>query len=86
VGFSLSRDQRTIVFFSNRGGSGVDLWVATRASVAAPFGTPKPLGELNGAEAELDPTLSLDGREIFFVSTRSGEVRIWHATRECSAD
>jgi len=82
-GFSLSRDQLTIVFSSNRGGSGMDLWVATRDAVAAPFGTPEPLAELNSAELELDPALSLDGREIFFVSTRSGEFRIWHASREC---
>jgi Tol biopolymer transport system component len=82
-GFSLSRDQLTIVFSSNRGGAGMDLWVATRGSVGAPFGTPAPLAELNSAEVDLDPTLSLDGREIFFVSARSGELRIWHASREC---
>jgi len=82
-GFSLSRDQLSIVFSSNRGGSGMHLWVATRGAVGALFGTPVPLSELNSAAVELDPALSLDGREIFFVSTRSGDYRIWHASREC---
>ena len=82
-GFSLSGDQLTLVFSSNRGGSGMDLWVATRSAVGAPFGTPEPLAELNSAAAELDPALSLDGREILFVSARSGADRIWHASREC---
>jgi Tol biopolymer transport system component len=82
-GFSLSRDQLTIVFSSNRGGSGMDLWVATRGAVDAAFGTPEPLSALNSTAVELDPALSLDGREIFFVSTRGGAHRIWHASREC---
>jgi Tol biopolymer transport system component len=82
-GFSLSRDQLTIVFSSNRGGSGMHLWVATRGAVGALFGTPVPISELDSTALELDPALSLDGREIFFVSTRSGDYRIWHASREC---
>ena len=61
----------------------MDLWVARRGAVDAPFGTPVPLSELNSTAVELDPALSLDGREIFFVSTRSGDYRIWHASREC---
>jgi hypothetical protein len=82
-GFSLSRDQLSIVFSSNRGGAGMHLWLATRGAVTSPFGTPEPLSELDSAAGELDPALSLDGREIFFVSTRSGDFRIWHAVREC---
>jgi WD40-like Beta Propeller Repeat len=82
-GFSLSGDQLTIVLSSNRGVDSMDLWLATRTDPHADFGPLVPLTELNGSEDELDPGLSLTGREIFFTTTRDGDARIYHALRSC---
>ncbi|MEO8184713.1 MAG: hypothetical protein ABI895_38380 [Deltaproteobacteria bacterium] len=82
-GFSLSGDQLTIVLSSNRGVSSMDLWMATRSDPRADFGPLVPLAELNGSEDEIDPGLSLNGREIFFTTMRDGDYRIYHAVRDC---
>lgn len=31
----------------------------------------------------MDPFLSADGRELYFVSSRDGDYRIYHALRDC---
>lgn len=82
-GFSLSGDQRTIVFSSSRGGSGMDLWLAQRSDPHGNFGAPVLLSELNSSADDLDPGLSLDGREIFFTTQRDSDYRIYHALRDC---
>jgi hypothetical protein len=82
-GFSLSGDQLTIVLSSNRGVDSMDLWMATRSSPSASFGTPVPISELNGSADELDPGLSRNGGEIFFTTTRDTDYRIYHAVRDC---
>ena len=49
----LSPDELTIYFMSNRGGlgtsGGIDIFVATRASITDPFGTPAPPANVNTA-------------------------------------
>jgi hypothetical protein len=82
-GFSLSGDQLTIVLSSSRGGNGMDLWLATRTDPHGNFGAPVLLSELNSSADDLDPGLSLDGREIFFTTQRDGDYRIYHALRDC---
>jgi hypothetical protein len=82
-GFSLSGDQLTIVLSSNRGVASMDLWIGTRSDPRADFGPLVPLEELNGSADELDPGLSLTGRELFFTTTRDGDQRIYHAVRDC---
>jgi hypothetical protein len=82
-GFSLSGDQLTIVFSSSRGGSGMDLWLARRGDPHGNFAAPVLLSELNSAADDLDPGLSLDGREIFFTTQRDSDYRIYHALRDC---
>jgi len=82
-GFSLSGDQLTIVLSSNRGVESMDLWQAQRTDPHADFGPFVPLVELNGSADELDPGLSLNGREIFFTTSRDGDYRIYHAVRDC---
>jgi hypothetical protein len=82
-GFSLSGDQLTIVFSSSRGGSGMDLWMARRSDPRGDFAAPVLLSELNSSADDLDPGLSLDGREIFFTTRRDSDYRIYHALREC---
>ncbi|MEY2931138.1 MAG: hypothetical protein RL033_1887 [Pseudomonadota bacterium] len=82
-GFTLSADQRTIILSSSRGTGDLNLFVGTRSAAGANFGALQPIAELNSAEDDLDPFLSADGREIYFVSTRDGDYRIYHAQRDC---
>ena len=82
-GFSLSADQLTIVLASNRGLDNMDLWMATRTDPRANFGALTAIAELNGASDEIDPGLSLNGREIFFTTMRDTDYRIYHAVRDC---
>jgi Tol biopolymer transport system component len=67
-----SEDGLTVLFSSDReGGMGsIDLWLARRASVSAPFGAPVPLTELNSATTEQAGWLSADGCRIWFSSGR----------------
>ena len=73
---SISRDGLSMYFASNRpGGVGVgfDLWVAQRLAIDLPWETPVNLGPtVNTPANENGPSLSADGRYLFFVSTRPG--------------
>ena len=82
---TLSSDQRSIIFASTRAGGrgGADLWTATRVSLDESFGAAESLGELNSSDGDIDPSLSDDGRELWFVSDRRGRPEIWRATRPC---
>jgi hypothetical protein len=70
------------VLASDRGGD-MGLWIATRSDASAEFGPATLLSELESGEDEIDPALSADGSEIFFVTTRDGDYRIYHALRDC---
>ncbi len=75
-----------IVFYSDRPGSAAtDLWVATRATTAAPWSTPVRLtATANGSANDLHPSLSLSGRTLVFGSDRtggSGGNDLWVTTR-----
>ena len=62
-------DGLEVVFSSNRaGGLGAqDLWVATRATPAAPWSAPVNLGSIvNTSAAESRPSLSKDGSQLLF--------------------
>jgi hypothetical protein len=68
-------DGLEIVFYSNRpGGFGSnDLWSATRAAADAPWSTPVNLGPMiNTTSAEQHPSLSANGRTLYFGSNRPG--------------
>jgi hypothetical protein len=81
-GLTLTSDGLTMVLTSTRGGD-LDLWMGTRSTRTGSFGDFELVSELNTAADELDPTLSSDGRDIYFSSTRDGDWRIYHAAREC---
>ena len=69
------RDGVEIFFESDRTGTlgSTDLYVSTRASVSSPWSTPVNLGAtVNSASAEGRPSLSFDGRELYFMSNRPG--------------
>lgn len=53
----------------------MDLWVATRASLDAPWGTPQNLGpNINTSATDQCPHLSADGYSLIFASDRPGGV------------
>jgi OOP family OmpA-OmpF porin len=65
----LSPDGLELYFSSDRsGGYGFyDLWVTTRASVDAEWGTPANIGnDVNSSAAETAPCISMDGLELYF--------------------
>jgi hypothetical protein len=71
----LSDDGRSLYLASRRPGGlgGSDIYVSQRASVHAPWGPPQNLGpNINTASDDQGPTLSPDGRRLYFFSTRPG--------------
>jgi hypothetical protein len=82
----LSADELSIVFTSQRpeGRGATDLWQARRSSVAAPFGAPTNLAELNTNVDDTGAWLSSDGLIVLFASNRAGgqgRLDIWRARR-----
>lgn len=83
---SLSPDELTIYFSSNRnGGQQRAIWMATRASLTADFGAPSLVAELDSAADDRDPEIADDGLTIYWASTRSGKENLYFATRASTA-
>jgi len=83
---SISTDRRVLYFDSDRpGGAGqTDLWVAVRSDPSLPFDAPSNLTEINTAFREITPSISRDGRRLYFASNRPGTLGgmdIWVADR-----
>jgi len=92
---SLSADGLSLYFsegpysFRPEGLGEGDLWVSTRATVSDPWGPPENLGAaVNSSSREMAPSISSDGRVLFFQSTRSGgpPADIWMTTRATTED
>jgi len=73
------------VFDSNRqgGSGGLDIWTATRASVADPWSPPTNLAALNTSVDELRASFSWDGSTLYFGRNPSanGSMDLWFTTR-----
>ncbi len=72
---AIRRDGLEMLFASNRAGGsgGIDLWVATRDCTSDPWGVPVDLGSIvNTSSNDGAPTLSRDGRTMYFYSDRAG--------------
>ena len=97
---SISADGLSLYFSSRRPGGfgGVDLWVSTRPSTNAPWGTPVNVGlPVNSPYDEWSPSISSDGLTLFFSEpwdSRYGSLHpnglnpranIWMTTRPSSA-
>jgi len=69
----VTEDGLSILFASERpGGMGQrDLWTATRASVATPFGAPVALSTVNSAADDFAGFISNDGCRVYFSSDRA---------------
>ncbi len=80
---NVRRDGLELFFFSDRPGSaGNDIYSASRASVFDEWSEPVNLGpNVNSAGAESRPSLSWDGRTLYFGSTRAGSSDIYVTNR-----
>lgn len=80
---SVSLDGLTLVFSREApGGLDHELFESTRAAPDQPWSPPRHLLELGGAGREGGPMLSADQLSIYFHSERSGDTRLYVATRE----
>lgn len=80
---NLRRDGLELFFFSNRTGAlGNDIYSASRDSVFDDWDEPVNLGpDVNSTGNEGRPSLSWDGRTLYFGSTQSGVQDIYVTTR-----
>lgn len=85
----LTTDQLEIYFSSLRpsGMGGYDIWRASRPSATAAFGPAENVTELNSAQDDYAPSLSSDGRRIYFNYNASllggADANIYVAERGC---
>lgn len=69
---SVTSDGLAMVFDSRRAGQDSDIYLSTRVSVSAPWGTPVPVAAVNSTADDADPGLSGDGLQLYVTSARSG--------------
>ena len=74
-------DQLAMVLNSTRGGGYANLYLTTRASLGAPWGTPVALTPLETPSSEYSPILSQDKLQIYFDSDAGGNEDLYTATR-----
>jgi len=82
---ALSGDEATIYFESHSSGAAsTHLWQATRAT-AASFTGAVQITTVNSSGSEQDVSITTDGLELFFASTRPPSMGedLWVATRSC---
>lgn len=75
----LTHDGLTLFYSQGPHNGRKDLYVAYRKSLEAPFAQAKPLEMINSPLDEFDPWLSMDGKELYFSSNRSGRSLIYVA-------
>ncbi len=81
---AFSPDGLTVFFSTDRETDGnLDLWHATRLS-REDFTDAHALAPLNSDAEDTNLSLTNDGRHLYFSSGRSGEQRIWVASRSCA--
>lgn len=74
----LTSDGLQLIFAIDNGtGAGKDLYLATRATTADPFGTPAAIGAINTANNEESPRLTDDDLTLYYASNQD----IFMATR-----
>jgi hypothetical protein len=82
----ISADGLTLYFSSNRGGGTYQVYVATRASTSAAFGTPQAVAEVNAPSVgdRWPQFISADGCRLYGGGVLSGggaDFSVWVATR-----
>lgn len=70
---NVSHDGLEIVFDSTRDSAAPDIWTAKRSKISKQWSAPRKLGpHVNSDAAESRPSLSRDGKRLYFGSTRVG--------------
>lgn len=77
----VSADGLTLYFLSARSGRDFDIWVATRSSPGAAWGTAVEVSEVNTMFDEAPSWVSPDGCRLYFSSNRVGTFDIYVAER-----
>ena len=94
VGPNLSADGLTLYFVSDRPGgySGApELWMSTRTTTRAPWGSPVNLGAAVNRHSAASPSISADGLELYFDNGMAvrpggqGSGDIWFTRRESAS-
>ena len=88
---SISKDGLTLFFSSMRGNTGInrDIYVTTRPTADAAWGTPVRLDVLNTTYWDSCPALSLDEHRLYFTSDREpscGGIDLWVIRRQDRRD
>lgn len=81
---SLSADELTVYLADNSAAPGtanLDLYAASRPTIAAPFGAPVSLVGLNTSSDDRSPSVSSDGLSLFFHSSRGTSYDLYVSTR-----
>lgn len=67
---TISRDGLKMYFASERNGGagGVDIWMSSRSAASSAWSEPKPLYAVNTLCNELSPSVSYDGKWLYFAS------------------
>jgi Tol biopolymer transport system component len=58
-----------------------DIWMTTRAKRGDRWGEPARVDALNSNGPEFSPSISVDGRTMYFATARRGRVEVWTSTR-----
>jgi len=58
-----------------------DIWTTRRANRTDRWGEPARVDALNSNAAEFSPSISVDGRTMYFATGRRGHVEVWTSTR-----
>lgn len=81
---AFSPDRLTAYFTTDRATDGnLDIWQATRASLADDFDHAEAIPGLNSDAEDTNLALTGDGTRLYFSSGRDGHQRLWVAVRSC---
>ncbi len=85
-GASVSGDGKTVVFYSNRQDTNLEIFIATRATTTDAFSQVARIPSVSSGAAEAATWLSSDGQTVLFSSNRAGGAGgadLYFATRTC---
>lgn len=81
-------DETTLYFERSTtvGSDDSDIWMTTRTKREERWSAPARVDALNSNSAEFSPSISADGRTIYFATARRGRVDVWTSTRPHDGD
>jgi WD40-like Beta Propeller Repeat len=80
---SLTADERSIFCEVGPPARKPQVWQATRPSLTAAFGPPSPVLELMSGDEDGDPSITADGTQLVYATTRSGSSDLRVFRRAC---